>query len=225
MFKILIAEDDHELRQLFQHVLTKNGYTVVGVSNGEEALRAMDASYYDMIISDIMMPKMDGYELVRALREAGMTIPVMMITAKDAFDDMRLGFLSGSDDYMVKPFEAKELIARIKAVMRRSGGQSEEKKVSFDNLVISLDNYSVLLDGKPVEMPPKEIELLYFLASRPGKVFTREQLLEQVWGFDFFGDSRTVDVHVKRIREKLGERDEWQLKTVWGVGYKFDVAK
>ena len=225
MFKILIAEDDRELRQLFQHVLTKNGYTVVGVSNGEEALRAMDASYYDMIISDIMMPKMDGYELVRALREAGMTIPVMMITAKDAFDDMRLGFLSGSDDYMVKPFEAKELIARIKAVMRRSGGQSEEKKVSFDNLVISLDNYSVLLDGKPVEMPPKEIELLYFLASRPGKVFTREQLLEQVWGFDFFGDSRTVDVHVKRIREKLGERDEWQLKTVWGVGYKFDVAK
>ena len=225
MFKILIAEDDRELRQLFAHVLTKNGYTVLGVSNGEEALAALEQSYYDLIISDIMMPKMDGYELVRSVRESGSSIPIMMITAKDAFDDMRLGFLSGSDDYMVKPFEAKELIARIKAVMRSSGGQSEEKKVSFDNLVISLDNYSVLLDGKPVEMPPKEIELLYFLASRPGKVFTREQLLEQVWGFDFFGDSRTVDVHVKRIREKLGERDEWQLKTVWGVGYKFDVAK
>ena len=225
MFKILIAEDDSELRQLFSHVLIKNGYSVTGVCNGKEALDALDKGYYDLIISDIMMPEMDGYELVSSLRTAGYSIPVMMITAKDAFDDMRMGFVSGTDDYMVKPFEAKELIARIKAVMRRSGGQSEEKKVSFDNLVISLDNYSVLLDGKPVEMPPKEIELLYFLASRPGKVFTREQLLEQVWGFDFFGDSRTVDVHVKRIREKLGERDEWQLKTVWGVGYKFDVAK
>ena len=225
MFKILIVEDDKELSLLFQKVLEKSGYQVKSASDGAQALEVLDREYIDLIISDIMMPVMDGYELVSELRSAGYQIPVLMITAKSSFDDMRQGFLSGCDDYMVKPFEAKELIARIKAVMRRSGGQSEEKKVSFDNLVISLDNYSVLLDGKPVEMPPKEIELLYFLASRPGKVFTREQLLEQVWGFDFFGDSRTVDVHVKRIREKLGERDEWQLKTVWGVGYKFDVAK
>ena len=177
-----------------------------------------------LVVLDVMLPGMDGWGVLGKIREES-DVPVIMLTAKSDTMDRIQGLDLGADDYMVKPFEAKELIARIKAVMRRSGGQSEEKKVSFDNLVISLDNYSVLLDGKPVEMPPKEIELLYFLASRPGKVFTREQLLEQVWGFDFFGDSRTVDVHVKRIREKLGERDEWQLKTVWGVGYKFDVAK
>jgi len=171
-----------------------------------------------------MLPGMDGWEVLAKLREES-AVPVIMLTAKGDTTDRIQGLDLGADDYMAKPFEAKELIARIKAVMRRSASAEEEKCVAFQNLSISLDNYSVMLDGKQVEMPPKEIELLYFLASRPGKVFTREQLLEQVWGFDFFGDSRTVDVHVKRIREKMGERTEWQIKTVWGVGYKFETEK
>ena len=152
-------------------------------------------------------------------------MPVIMLTAKGDTLDRIQGLDLGADDYIVKPFDAKELLARIKAVLRRSSLPENEKCVTFEDLEISLDNYSVTLDGKQIEMPPKEIELLFFLASREGKVFTREQLLEQVWGFDFFGDSRTVDVHVKRIREKLGERDAWQLKTVWGVGYKFEAKK
>ena len=223
--RLLIAEDEKGLNQVLVKRLEGEHYTVDACYDGEAALDYIRMTDYDAIILDIMMPKLDGMKVLKQLRGEGIKAPVLLLTARDGIQDRVSGLDCGADDYMVKPFEAKELIARIKAVMRRSGGQSEEKKVSFDNLVISLDNYSVLLDGKPVEMPPKEIELLYFLASRPGKVFTREQLLEQVWGFDFFGDSRTVDVHVKRIREKLGERDEWQLKTVWGVGYKFDVAK
>ena len=222
--KILVIEDDRAISELLCMNLEAAGYETVAAYDGEEAQRLLlwheDA---DMAVVDIMLPGKDGFALMEDFKKKD--IPVIYLTAKDDVTSKVKGLKLGAEDYMVKPFEAKELIARIKAVMRRSGGQGEEKKVSFDNLVISLDNYSVMLDGKPVEMPPKEIELLYFLASRPGKVFTREQLLEQVWGFDFFGDSRTVDVHVKRIREKLGERDEWQLKTVWGVGYKFDVAK
>ena len=171
-----------------------------------------------------MLPGMDGWQVLGKIR-AESAIPVIMLTAKGDTPDRIQGLELGADDYVVKPFEAKELVARIKAVLRRSTGPEPEKMVTFDGLTISLDNYAVILDGKQVEMPPKEIELLFFLAAREGKVFTREQLLEQVWGFDFFGDSRTVDVHVKRIREKLGEREAWQLKTVWGVGYKFEVFK
>ena len=173
-----------------------------------------------------MLPGMDGWEVLGQLR-AESAVPVIMLTAKGGTLDRIQGLDLGADDYIVKPFDAKELLARIKAVLRRSTQVEEdgERLVTFDGLIVSLDNYSVTLDGKQIEMPPKEIELLYFLASREGKVFTREQLLEQVWGFDFFGDSRTVDVHVKRIREKLGERDAWQIKTVWGVGYKFEAAK
>ncbi len=223
--RILLAEDERSLSRAIVALLEKNNYSADAVYDGAEALEYLAAENYDAVILDIMMPEIDGFEFAKTVRSLNEEIPILFMTARDDFAAKQRGYRMGIDDYMVKPFEAKELIARIKAVMRRSGGQGEEKKVSFDNLVISLDNYSVMLDGKPVEMPPKEIELLYFLASRPGKVFTREQLLEQVWGFDFFGDSRTVDVHVKRIREKLGERDEWQLKTVWGVGYKFDVAK
>ena len=222
--RILIVDDDYNIAELISLYLTKECFETKIVGDGEEALRVFPEFQPNLILLDLMLPGMDGWGVLGKIREES-DVPVIMLTAKSDTMDRIQGLDLGADDYMVKPFEAKELIARIKAVMRRSGGQSEEKKVSFDNLVISLDNYSVLLDSKPVEMPPKEIELLYFLASRPGKVFTREQLLEQVWGFDFFGDSRTVDVHVKRIREKLGERDEWQLKTVWGVGYKFDVAK
>ena len=230
MFKILIAEDDRELRQLFAHVLTKNGYTVLGVSNGEEALAALEQSYYDLIISDIMMPKMDGYELVRSIRESGSSIPIMMITAKDAFDDMRLGFLSGSDDYMVKPFDTKEVVARIKAVLRRctASTQTETKEgvIEFDNLRLDMNSYELRVKGKVVEAPPKELELLNCLASHPNRVYTRDQLLDEVWGFEYYGDSRTIDVHVKRLREKLeGASEQWNLKTVWGVGYKFEVKE
>ena len=222
--RILLVDDEPLIVKGLKYTLEQEGFETDSAADGDEALTKFFAGHYDFILLDVMLPGMDGWGVLGKIREES-DVPVIMLTAKSDTMDRIQGLDLGADDYMVKPFEAKELIARIKAVMRRSGGQSEEKKVSFDNLVISLDNYSVLLDGKPVEMPPKEIELLYFLASRPGKVFTREQLLEQVWGFDFFGDSRTVDVHVKRIREKLGERDEWQLKTVWGVGYKFDVAK
>ena len=227
MNMIYCVEDEEIMCDLMVYTLNNSGYQAEGFGDGEGLKKALKAETPELIILDVILPGESGLEILKQLRRNPEThsTPVILATSKTSEIDRVQGLDLGADDYMVKPFEAKELIARIKAVMRRSGGQGEEKKVSFDNLVISLDNYSVMLDGKPVEMPPKEIELLYFLASRPGKVFTREQLLEQVWGFDFFGDSRTVDVHVKRIREKLGERDEWQLKTVWGVGYKFDVAK
>ena len=204
--------------------LKKEGYEVVTCERGDTAIEAFRKAAPSLVVLDVMLPGMDGWEVLAKLREES-AVPVIMLTAKGDTTDRIQGLDLGADDYMAKPFEAKELIARIKAVMRRSASAEEEKCVTFRNLSISLDNYSVMLDGRQVEMPPKEIELLYFLASRPGKVFTREQLLEQVWGFDFFGDSRTVDVHVKRIREKLGERTEWQIKTVWGVGYKFETEK
>ena len=212
---ILVIDDDRNILAIIEMYLKKEGCTVTTCERGDTALEAFHKAKPDLVVLDVMLPGMDGWGVLGKIREES-DVPVIMLTAKSDTMDRIQGLDLGADDYMVKPFEAKELIARIKAVMRRSGGQSEEKKVSFDNLVISLDNYSVLLDGKPVEMPPKEIELLYFLASRPGKVFTREQLLEQVWGFDFFGDSRTVDVHVKRIREKLGERKA----VLYGPAYK-----
>ena len=221
---ILVIDDDRNILAIIEMYLKKEGYEVVTCERGDTAIEAFRKAAPSLVVLDVMLPGMDGWEVLAKLREES-AVPVIMLTAKGDTTDRIQGLDLGADDYMAKPFEAKELIARIKAVMRRSASAEDEKCVAFQNLSISLDNYSVMLDGKQVEMPPKEIELLYFLASRPGKVFTREQLLEQVWGFDFFGDSRTVDVHVKRIREKLGERTEWQIKTVWGVGYKFEAEK
>ena len=223
--KLLYAEDERGLSEAVVDILTYHKYIVDAVYDGAEALAFAQNEQYDGIILDIMMPKLSGLEVLRRLRSEGCRTPILLLTAKGEVEDQVQGLDLGADDYIVKPFDAKELLARIKAVLRRSSLPENEKCVTFEDLEISLDNYSVTLDGKQIEMPPKEIELLFFLASREGKVFTREQLLEQVWGFDFFGDSRTVDVHVKRIREKLGERDAWQLKTVWGVGYKFEAKK
>lgn len=220
---ILVIDDDKNILAIIELYLKKAGYEVCTCERGDQALAAFHECQPAIIVLDVMLPGMDGWAVLHALR-AESDIPVIMLTAKGDTMDRIQGLDLGADDYIVKPFDAKELLARIKAVLRRTQVSEEESRsVEFPGLVISLDNYSVSLDGTQIEMPPKEIELLYFLASREGKVFTREQLLEQVWGFDFFGDSRTVDVHVKRIREKLGERDAWQLKTVWGVGYKFEA--
>ena len=218
MFKILIAEDDSELRQLFQHVLTKNGYAVTGVSNGEEALSAVEASYFDLIISDIMMPKMDGYELVRALREAGMTTPVMMITAKDAFDDMRLGFLSGSDDYMVKPVNVNEMVLRVGALLRRAQMANERRQV-IGSTVLECDSLSVHTGKETMTLPQKEFMLLYKMVSFPGRIFTRQQLMDDIWGYSE-ADTHTVDVHIGRLRERFRDNIDFKIVTMRGVGYK-----
>ena len=218
MFKILIAEDDSELRQLFRHVLTKNGYAVTGVSNGEEALSAVEASYFDLIISDIMMPKMDGYELVRALREVGMTTPVMMITAKDAFDDMRLGFLSGSDDYMVKPVNVNEMVLRVGALLRRAQMANERRQV-IGSTVLECDSLSVHTGKETMTLPQKEFMLLYKMVSFPGRIFTRQQLMDDIWGYSE-ADTHTVDVHIGRLRERFRDNTDFKIVTMRGVGYK-----
>ena len=219
MFKILIAEDDRELRQLFQHVLTKNGYAVTGVSNGEEAMDAIDAGYYDLIISDIMMPKMDGYQLVRALREAGLTIPVMMITAKDAFDDMRMGFLSGSDDYMVKPVNVNEMVLRVGALLRRAQLANERRQV-IGNTVLECDSLSVHSGKETMTLPQKEFMLLYKMVSFPGRIFTRQQLMDDIWGYSSETATHTVDVHIGRLRERFRDNPDFKIVTMRGVGYK-----
>lgn len=219
MFKILIAEDDRELRQLFQHVLVKNGYTVTGVSNGAEALEAIDAGYYDLIISDIMMPKVDGYELVRAIREAGQNTPVMMITAKDAFDDMRLGFLSGTDDYMVKPVNVNEMVLRVRALLRRAQMTSEHRQV-IGNTVLECDSLTVRSGGESMTLPQKEFMLLYKMVSFPGRIFTRQQLMDEIWGYDSDTDTHTVDVHIGRLRERFRGNTDFRIVTMRGVGYK-----
>ena len=219
MFKILIAEDDRELRQLFQHVLTKNSYAAVGVSNGEEALAAMDTSYYDLIISDIMMPKLDGYELVRSLREAGNSIPVLMITAKDAFDDMRLGFVSGSDDYMVKPVNVNEMVLRVSALLRRAQMANERRQV-IGGTVLECDSLSVHTGGENMVLPQKEFMLLYKMVSFPGRIFTRQQLMDDIWGYETETDTHTVDVHIGRLRERFRDNPDFRIVTMRGVGYK-----
>ena len=219
MFKILIAEDDRELRQLFQHVLTKNGYAVTGVSNGEEAMDAIDAGYYDLIISDIMMPKMDGYQLVRALREAGLTIPVMMITSKDAFDDMRQGFLSGTDDYMVKPINVNEMVLRVGALLRRCQMIHDRRQI-IGSTVLEMDSLTVTWNGESQTLPQKEFMLLYKMISYPGKIFTRHQLMDEIWGYDNESDTHTVDVHIGRLRERLRDNPDLRIVTIRGVGYK-----
>lgn len=219
MLKILIAEDDGELRRLFAHVLIKNGYSVKEVANGQEALDAIDGDYYDLIISDIMMPIMDGYELVRLLREAGSTTPILMITAKDAFDDMQKGFLSGSDDYMVKPINVNEMLLRVQALLRRAQMISD-RKVILGNTVIEVDSFTVISNGESLVLPQKEFMLLYKLASFPGRIFTRQQLMDDIWGYDSDSDTHTVDVHIGRLRERFKDNTDFKIVTMRGVGYK-----
>lgn len=219
MLKILIAEDDRELRQLFSHVLTKNGYAVKGVANGREALDAMDADYFDLIISDIMMPVMDGYELVRQLREAGSTIPVLMITAKDAFDDMRLGFQSGTDDYMVKPVNVNEMVLRVGALLRRAQMINERRQV-IGGTVLECDSLTVTTADETMVLPQKEFMVLYKMVSYPGRIFTRQQLMDEIWGYDSDSDTHTVDVHIGRLRERFRNNPDFKIVTIRGVGYK-----
>ena len=219
MFKILIAEDDRELRQLFQHVLVKNGYTVRGVSNGQEALDALEKDYYDLIISDIMMPVMDGYELVRSLRESGSSLPVMMITAKDAFDDMRLGFLLGTDDYMVKPVNVNEMVLRVGALLRRAQ-MINERRLTIGGTVLECDSLTVTSGGTSMILPQKEFMLLYKMASYPGRIFTRQQLMDDIWGYDSDSDTHTVDVHIGRLRDRFRDNPDFKIVTMRGVGYK-----
>ncbi|MCI8520154.1 MAG: response regulator transcription factor [Clostridia bacterium] len=223
--KILIADDDAHIAELIKLYFEKDGFTTVTANNGRTAVELFKSEAPSIVILDVMMPEMDGWQVCREIRRVS-NIPIIMLTAKGETFDKVLGLELGADDYMVKPFEPKELIARVKAVLRRSDTKetTAEKEIVFPNLTINLSNYELKISGNIVEVPPKELELLYFLASNPNRVFTREQLLEEVWGFDYFGDSRTVDVHIKRLREKLEDVEaNWQLKTVWGVGYKFEV--
>lgn len=219
MFKILIAEDDSELRQLFSHVLIKNGYSVTGVCNGKEALDALDKGYYDLIISDIMMPEMDGYELVSSLRTAGYSIPVIMITAKDAFDDMRMGFVSGTDDYMVKPVNVNEMVLRVGALLRRAQ-MINDRRLVIGGTVMECDSLTVTWDGQSAVLPQKEFMLLYKMASFPGRIFTRQQLMDDIWGYDSDTDTHTVDVHIGRLRDRFRDSKDFKIVTMRGVGYK-----
>lgn len=219
MLKILIAEDDRELRQLFSHVLTKNGYAVRGVSNGREALDALDTDYYDLIISDIMMPVMDGYELVRQLRDTGSTTPVLMITAKDTFDDMRQGFLSGSDDYMIKPVNVNEMVLRVGALLRRAQ-MINERRQAIGSTVLECDSLTVITEKETFFLPQKEFMLLYKMATYPGKIFTRQQLMDEIWGYENESDTHTVDVHIGRLRDRFRDNPDFKIVTIRGVGYK-----
>ncbi len=221
MLKILVAEDDRELCRLFAHVLIKNGYQVTEVSNGKEALHAIDDEHYDLVISDIMMPEMDGYELVRTLREAGHTTPILMITAKDAFDDMRRGFLSGTDDYMVKPINVNEMVLRVQALLRRAQ-MIHERKQTLGNTVLEYDTFTVTFGDKKIVLPQKEFLLLYKLVSYPGRIFTRQQLMDDVWGYDSNSDTHTIDVHIGRLRERLRENEDFRIVAMRGVGYKVE---
>jgi len=220
---ILLVDDDKNIRDMVRLYLQNEGFGVTDAQNGEECLVEFSNKNFDLILMDIMMPVMDGIKAVHEIRRQS-NVPVIMLTAKgDTFDKV-LALEIGADDYVVKPFDPKELMARIKAVIRRTTSTQDEKRiVEYEDLTIDMDDYKVVYNGETLKLPPKEMELLYFLATRPNKVFTREQLLEQVWDFDYFGDSRTVDVHIKRLREKLPEGQDWQIKTVWGVGYKFEV--
>ncbi len=222
--KVLVIDDDINICELIRLYLEKEGYEVLTVYNGRSGLDAFGESAPHIVILDIMLPGIDGWQVCREIRKIS-NIPIIMLTAKGETFDKVLGLELGADDYMVKPFEPKELVARVKAVLRRyERKEFDVREIVFPNLVINKTTYVVKLNGKDLELPPKELELLFFLASNPNKVFTREQLLEHVWGFDFYGDSRTVDVHIKRLREKIDIPDQvWQLKTVWGVGYKFEV--
>lgn len=223
--KILIVDDDTNICELLRLYIEKEGYSTVLAHDGEQALLMFNKEQPNLVLLDIMMPKLDGWQVCREIRKTS-DCPIIMITAKGEVFDKILGLELGADDYVVKPFEAKEVVARVRAVLRRTASMDEEaiKEVVWDNLSINLTNYELKVNGVAVDTPPKEMELLYHLASNPNKVYTRDQLLDQVWGFEYYGDSRTVDVHVKRIREKIdGVSDKWELRTVWGVGYKFEV--
>lgn len=222
--KVLIVEDDSNIAELMKLYLKKEGYDTMIAGDGEQALEIYHLFRPDLVLLDIMLPIMDGWTVCTKIREVSST-PIIMLTAKGETIDKVAGLEMGADDYMVKPFEMKELLARVHAVLRRFGEDEQpSKRLTFDQLVINLDSYELEVSGKRIDTPPKELELLFHLAMSPNRVFTRNQLLDEVWGFDYFGDSRTVDVHIKRLREKLeGISDQWSLKTVWGVGYKFEV--
>ena len=223
--KILIVEDEANIRELLRLYLEREGYTVLEAENGVEGIKKWKSDKPDMLLLDVMMPVMDGWAVCREIR-AESDVPIIMLPAKGETADRVSGLEMGADDYIVKPLEMPEVIARVRAVFRRMAPDDAPEKLSFDNLVIDKQAYDLVIKGKRVDAPPKEIELLYFLASSPNRVFTRAQLLDDVWGFDYFGDTRTVDVHVKRLREKLeGVSDKWELKTVWGVGYKFETKE
>ncbi len=227
--KILIVDDDQNICELLRLYISKEGYTTFLAYDGEEALASFEENKPDLVLLDIMMPKMDGWEVCRRMRLTS-RVPIIMLTAKGEIFDKVLGLELGADDYVVKPFDAKEVVARIKAVLRRCGAEPDKEEaqqtgaIEYENLSLDMSRYELKVKGKVVEAPPKELELLAYLAGRPNRVFTRNQLLDDVWGFDYFGDSRTIDVHIKRLREKLeGASEQWSLKTVWGVGYKFEV--
>ena len=219
MFHILIAEDDYDVCQLFKHVLLQKGYSVVTVADGKEALEAMEKEQFDLIISDIMMPVMDGYELVRTMRETNDETPVLMITAKDAFDDMQEGFLSGIDDYMVKPVNVNEMVLRVGALLRRVKINNERKQ-TIGNTVMEMDSFTVISGNEKFTLPQKEFMLLYKMASYPGKIFTRQQLMDDIWGYESETDTHTVEVHISRLREKFKDNPDFEIVTMRGVGYK-----
>lgn len=225
--KVLVVEDDINIAELLRLYLQKDGFEVSHAADGGKAVEMAREIQPDLVLLDIMLPVMDGWQVCRELRKT-MKMPIIMLTAKGETEDKVSGLEMGADDYIVKPFEVKELLARVHAVLRRTGddGKPKSKKLTFDKLVINLDSYELIVDGKKIDTPPKEMELLYHLAATPNRVYTRNQLLDEVWGFDYFGDSRTVDAHIKRLREKLeGVSDKWTLKTVWGVGYKFEAEE
>lgn len=229
--KVLIVDDDNNIAELISLYFTKECFDTKIVNDGESALKEFEIYNPNLILLDLMLPGMDGYQVCREIRTKSQT-PIIMISAKGEVFDKVLGLELGADDYMEKPFDSKELIARAKAVLRRTNTaavpqesrKSDVKKVEYPDLVVNLTNYSVLYCGKPLDMPPKELELLYFLASSPNQVFTREQLLDHIWGYEYLGDTRTVDVHIKRLREKLRDHEEWRISTVWGIGYKFEAG-
>lgn len=224
--KILVADDDRNICELLRIYLEKEGYTVTLASDGEEAILKFESEEPDILLLDVMMPRLDGWQVCREIRKKS-ECPIIMITAKGETFDKVLGLELGADDYVVKPFEPKEIVARVKAVLRRTGkfsSDNDKKEVNFDKLTVNMTKYELKVDGKVIDTPPKELELLFHLASNPNRVYTRDQLLDEVWGFEYYGDSRTVDVHIKRLREKLeGVSEKWSLKTVWGVGYKFET--
>lgn len=224
--KILIVDDDINICELLRLYIEREDYSVVIANDGEQAVELFNQEQPDLVLLDIMLPKLDGWQVCKEIRKIS-NRPIIMLTAKGELFDKILGLELGADDYIIKPFEAKEVIARIHAVLRRTSPPAEsekQKEINWDKLSINLTNYELRINGNLVDAPPKEMELLYYLASNPNKVFTRDQLLDKVWGFDYYGDSRTVDVHIKRLREKInGVSDQWGLKTVWGIGYKFDV--
>ena len=225
--KILIVDDDNNIAELISLYLTKECFETKIVNDGEQALREFDSFHPDLLLLDLMLPGIDGYQVCRELRHTS-DVPIIMLASKGETFHKVLGLEQGADDYIIKPFDAKELVARVRAVLRRfkvrqPSAPSGEKSVSYPDLTINLTNYSVTYMGKQVDMPPKELELLYFLASSPNQVFTREQLLDHIWGYEYIGDTRTVDVHIKRLREKIKDNPSWSIATVWGIGYKFEV--